>query len=135
MCPPRHRRHVSSPEQHKSQDSQSVPELADLVVMYRSTQQHQFWPENNYNMENGLVNIVYGRYYIQVHNKTLLSQKNREISFFRSVFNDGHDQLIVVAVLLPHLSSTDALDHLLVGDLELLTRAEKSGHYRSLGSE
>ena len=58
---------------------------------------------------------------------------DREVPFFWSVFNDGHDQFIVVAVLLPRLSSTDALDHLLVGDLELLTRVEKSGHYSSLG--
>ena len=59
---------------------------------------------------------------------------NCEVPFFRSVFNDGHDQFIMIAVLLPSLSSTDALDHLLVGDLELLTRVEKSGHYCSLGA-
>ena len=58
---------------------------------------------------------------------------NCEVSFFRSVFNDGYNQFIMVAILFPCLSSTDALYHLLVGDLELLTRVEKSGHYCSFG--
>lgn len=39
----------------------------------------------------------------------------------------------MVAILLPCLSSADALDHLLVSDLELFTGVEKSGHYCSFG--
>ena len=68
-----------------------------------------------------------------MHNIIIIIVTNGEVSFFWSVFNDGHNQFIVVAILLPRLSSTDPLDHLLVGDLELLTRVEKSGHYCSFG--
>ena len=63
-----------------------------------------------------------------MHNVT-----NREVSFFRSIFNDRYNKFVVVAVFLPRLPSTDSLDHFLVCDLELLTQVEKSGHHRSFG--
>ena len=56
-----------------------------------------------------------------------------EISFFRSILNDGYDKVIVEAILATGLSSSDAFDHLLVGDLKLFTRIEKSGHHCSFG--
>ena len=53
---------------------------------------------------------------------------NCEVSFFRRIFIDGYNKFIMVAVFLSRLPSTDAFDHFLVGDVELLPRIEKSGH-------